>query len=67
MRLRAREPLLRGDFAANLKLLQRYPPALADVRELLAIAGSLPAGVGRDGGSVGGAEGGEGGGGGGGG
>jgi len=67
MLLRAREPLLRGDFAANLKLLQRYPPALADVRELLAIAGSLPAGVGRDGGSVGGAEGGEGGGGGGGG
>ena len=50
MLLRAREPLMRGDFAANLKLLQRYPPALADVRELLAIAEALPAGVGRDGG-----------------
>lgn len=59
MLLRAREPLLLGDFAANLKLLQRYPPALADVRELLAIANSLPSEVGREDGGGGGEEEGE--------
>ncbi len=33
MLIAAREQLLAGDFASNLKLLQRYPPI--DVNELL--------------------------------
>ena len=38
--LRARAPLLAGDFAANVKLLQRYPPC--DVAEVLRDAEALP-------------------------
>lgn len=38
--LRARAALLAGDFAANVKLLQRYPPV--DVVEVLSHAATLP-------------------------
>lgn len=44
MVLHLREQLLAGDFAANVKLLQAYPPS--DVNEILRVAQALPRGGG---------------------
>jgi hypothetical protein len=70
--MRARSELLAGDFAANVKLLQRYPSvdvasvladaeAIPDVDAMLAAAAEAAANAGRGGGGSGGSGGGGGG------